>query len=215
MTSRSILLCALAALVLPGCPAETMGDPDVPSDIDAPAELDAPALPDAPSNDVDMDGVVTSMDCDDMDPAVGLTSVRTCTSVCGDGMQTCIAGEWSACSVGTECLCAIAGEMRTVPCPRCGSAMERCNGERWERVSACMGLLDCEPEATETRGEPPCLQEDRTCDATCHWGPWVRRNPAAMCNPGDCFGSAGLYEICNDDCTTTSPCPTSPCTMCP
>lgn len=206
MTHRSRFTILALSLLLPGCPEENVGDPDVGTTLDAATPPDVPEEMDAPvSDDMDMDGVVTSMDCDDTDPEVGLTATRPCSSVCGEGIERCIAGEWDACSVATECLCAVPGETRTAPtpCARCGRGTETCSaGNRWE-LTSCTDMGVCEVGATETAYAETCLATNRTCAADCTWGDWVDRFPMRDCNVPNsctCYSEDNCFP-CLDDCT--------------
>ncbi len=202
--NRPVLwLVALVSLMMVGCPAEmNVTDAGGLADVG----LDVPVLPDTPSDDVDMDGVVTSMDCDDADAAVGLTGVRSCTSVCGEGVETCIAGTWGTCSVGTECLCAIVGETRMAACDRCGRAVETCGADnRWAR-GACMDQGECNPgeEVVSPSTCCECMDQLMICGDSCMFEEIVQRFPGAECairGTCRCTGSGGEFcSICDTRC---------------
>ncbi|MEC8024324.1 MAG: hypothetical protein VX223_10350, partial [Myxococcota bacterium] len=53
--------------------------------------------------------------------------VRTCTSQCGEGQETCTAGgQWAPCDAPLDCTCD-AGDSTTQPCGNCGEQSGTCS----------------------------------------------------------------------------------------
>lgn len=199
-----------ACVVLAAC-GETPDDTDdagAPGDdaqVDAQVELDASTPmddagghppdtgapdPDGGVPDGDGDGVPTSVDCDDADPAVGSTATRSCSSACGVGLERCTDGAWGACDAPTECACDTPGAMRSVPCGRCGIASQRCQDDHtWSMPSTCFGEAECFDGEIE-RSVVRCGESARICDATCHWRPWMEITP-----PGECEAGATMWTL--------------------
>ncbi len=191
-------LLSVFALVAAGC-----GQPVVMDDAFVPAEDAYVPGPDAPS-DVDGDGVLSSIDCNDGDAAVGTSGTRACTSRCGIGNETCSNGAWSACSAPTDCDCTMPGATRLAPCGNCGMQNQTCTSGTWTAGSACLNEGDCAVGAVETMATLSCGEQQRLCGATCAWGEWQQTVPNGECRPGftmTCDRPEGTNRRCNDDCT--------------
>ncbi|NOY93641.1 MAG: hypothetical protein GXP55_20845 [Deltaproteobacteria bacterium] len=92
----------------PRADAGDAGAPDAGTPPDAGPSGDASApdsgTPIGPSDDRDLDGFDTSVDCDDADRRVYPSTQRACTAACGTGVQTCGAdGTYSECSCDPLC----------------------------------------------------------------------------------------------------------------
>ncbi len=175
---------------------------------DAPVSPDGDTEPDGGGGvDVDGDGVPMAVDCDDDDETVGRDSVRSCTSECDVGTQTCTDGVWSACDASSECACDTPGMMRTVDCGRCGIASQRCGEDgMWEMPSTCFDEKDCFAGTIE-RDTSMCGERARICDDTCHWRDWETVVEPGECEPGDtgttadgCASGEMREQTCSDSC---------------
>jgi hypothetical protein len=123
--------------------------------------------------DVDGDGVIARLDCDDLDVATGSSAERACSGACGDGVERCEGGVWGACSAPTSCDCETGAMPRMVPCPRCGTQRQICVGNRWTNDGACMSG-SCAPGEVEMGAAcGNCGVQARVCGADCTWGPWM------------------------------------------
>lgn len=78
-----------------------------------------------PGVDLDDDGVVAELDCDDGDPSIGTDGSRECVSACGTGTESCVAGIWSTCSAPETCDCTPGSPPRDVSCVRHAAAALR------------------------------------------------------------------------------------------
>lgn len=176
------LIAALAALGLVGC-GEDAVMPGVDSGTFDAAGTDA-GEPDSGSRsedagtdaspDYDRDGVPDAVDCEPMNAVFGSTSERSCSTLCGDGMETCTDGVWGACDAPTECLCSTEGATRIHPCGMCGEQGEACRGGVWTATSVCTGEGECSAGDVEDRSMPDyCRLEQRLCGSECTWGSWV------------------------------------------
>jgi len=184
----------------------------VPPDTPADAGRDAPA-----PRDLDGDGILSTTDCNDLDPAIGRQLIESCTSSCGAGTRVCTDGVFTPCSASTDCACTTPGAVRTIGCGRCGSASQSCLASGvWSVPSACFGESACFAGQVDT-DEVMCSLSERFCDITCMWGPWVERTPPGECTPGDtrdsitCCISGLRTETCSSTCGwTAGPCVPAP-----
>jgi MYXO-CTERM domain-containing protein len=150
---------------------------------------------------------------------------RACNTACGDGVERCMAGEWSECNapVAGEETCdgrdqdcdGRTDEDLTRGCETiCGQGVETCDGGAWGTCNApqpvpevcgngadddCDGEIDDGCECTDGDTQP-CGRADGICEQgaqTCADGAW-----------GDCQGATtGTDETCNgldDDCDGVS-----------
>lgn len=172
-----------------------------------------------PPVDGDGDGLLSSVDCDDADLAVGRSDVESCTSSCGAGTRFCTDGVWSPCSASTDCACSTPGAIRTIPCGRCGTASQSCMiGGTWSAPSSCFGERECFAGQVGSMTEM-CSLSERFCDSMCMWGDWTVRTPPGECEPGEtrrviggCVAGTRL-ERCNSTCGwTAEPCEPAPVT---
>lgn len=199
----------LLALALAACEGGAPPQVDAGS-VDATAQEDAEPL-DAGPEDVDRDGVPAAVDCDDADATVGREHTEPCETACGAGEVTCADGARGECNAPTDCLCTV-GDVRMLPCRRCGTGTQRCvatNDWRWDAECADQG--ECDAGATEEQSVPMCGRQMRTCTDECAWSEWVDVVPPGVCERGEithCEGGATF--VCPSDCTA----PTW-CTVCP
>lgn len=127
-----------------------------------------------PSNDWDSDGLDETIDCDDLDPAVGAVGERVCAGACGDGVVTCTDGVWGECSAPTSCDCDPGTAPRTIDCGSCGTQRQVCTDGTWVDDGVCTGAGPCSPGEIGTGGAcGNCGMERRTCGADCTWGAWA------------------------------------------
>jgi hypothetical protein len=161
-----------------------------------------------PDTDGDGDGIPSSTDCDDTNAAIGTMNVESCMGACGFGTVVCTNGVRTACSAATDCSCPTPGEVRTIPCGRCGIASQSCGADsRWSVPSACTDEHECITGAVEAR-TPRCGREERVCDSTCMWRSWSEVVPPRECEPGEedtlmnefCGIAAVDVRTCQDDC---------------
>lgn len=158
--------------------------------------------PDAPS-DMDGDGFLSSVDCDDADPMVTHYATRPCTSACGEGNETCAEGRWNACGAPTDCDCSMPGATRIAMCGNCGMQSQTCTGGRWTPGSACLSERDCSVGAVETVDTEYCGLRQRLCDASCAWGMWEFLVADGVCRRGEmriCPDTMAGYQTCDDSC---------------
>ncbi len=163
--------------------------------------------PDAPA-DVDGDGILSSLDCNDSDPMVDSSATRACTSDCGEGNETCSNGIWSACSAPTDCDCTTPGATRIAVCGNCGMQSQTCTGGRWTPGSACLNEGECAVGAVESMSTRGCGERQRICAASCSWGEWTQTVP----NSGECLQGDRMpcdfvgSHACDETCHWTTEC---------
>ena len=166
------------------------------------------SMPDTPAPDVDGDGdgVPSSRDCDDADPAISSTSSRSCMNECGTGTEQCTDGAWSACTAPTDCRCDTEGATRIGTCGLCGMQSQTCRAGTWQGVSSCLDEGVCVFGAVESREGPLCDRDERLCGADCRWGDWLQAVPEGDCVPGasrECDSRVG-YMRCTEMCEWTT-----------
>ena len=146
-----------------------------------------------PVADADGDGVPSAEDCDDSAPTIGRSGDRSCTSVCGVGVERCTNGVWGACSAPSRCDCTDGDAPRDVPCGFCGTQQQLCLGGTWMNAGGCSASGECAADSVESGGAcGRCGTRMRACDTACAWG-------AETCvGEGECV--AGTTE------TDTEPC---------
>jgi iron(II)-dependent oxidoreductase len=94
-----------------------------------------------------------------------------------------------------DCNCSTPGMMRLAPCGNCGMGSETCGSDgHWSPVGTCFGQGECAVAAIDTQSLAMCAQQQRLCDATCHWGAWMDTQPAGEC-------AAGTSARTTDGCT--------------
>ncbi len=145
--------------------------------------------------DLDGDGVLADVDCDDLDLAVGRTSERSCTSSCGTGVSRCTDGVWADCTAPTTCDCAPGSPPRMIPCMHCGLQRQVCDAGLWHDDGTCTDGGPCSLGEGQSGGAcGNCGTLSRACMADCTWGPW------------DCTGEgscvAGTMETSMQACGT-------------
>lgn len=145
------------------------------------------------SDDVDMDGVTSEVDCDDSSASVGRMAERPCSSACADGVERCTDGTWAACTAPTSCDCTDGVAPRTVPCMHCGTQRQVCDGGVWRDEGTCVGGGPCSMGEVQMGGMcGRCGTQARTCDITCNWGAW------ACTEEGEC--AVGAMETESGSC---------------
>ena len=151
------------------------------------------------SVDMDGDGIVATLDCDDGDATVGGSLSRPCATFCGAGTETCTDAVWAECDAGTDCACDTEGAMRTVDCARCGTQAQMCTAGIWIDTSTCVAQGDCEAGEVETEIQMFCGERQRVCQSSCAWTDWTQLVEMGSCNPGDRF-CGGSNRACAADC---------------
>ena len=160
------------------------------------------------SVDEDGDGSPAAEDCDDRNQNVLAGSTRACEGDCGQGLSTCVGGQWGQCVTPEPCACT-AGERAEAGCGRCGTASFECGADgRWRAPSGCAGEGLC---GAGTEGIEPCpvggacSVRRRACDASCSWQAWRECESQTECDPEeietqDC-GDCGTHErSCSSSC---------------
>jgi hypothetical protein len=125
-----------------------------------------------PSVDADSDGIAAGEDCDDDNAAIGRLAERSCSSVCGVGVEPCANGIWGACTAPAACDCVEGDPPRDVPCGFCGTQQQLCLGGAWTNAGSCSSSGECAADSVEAGGGcGRCGTSSRTCGADCTWGP--------------------------------------------
>lgn len=204
----SLVLCSMTLL---GCalgggppPARDAGPPTDPMDGGcAPGSCVGPP-------DGDDDGIPTTDDCDDDDPAIGRTAARACTTMCGTGTESCTDGQWSACDAPTTCNCSMPAcepgqvEMGGL-CGMCGREERRCRTDCTWGPMECVDEGVCEPGTMDTPQTQSCpgtcggtQMRTRTCTSSCTWGPYTDWAPSCpSCGPVCGDGTCDSGETCS------------------
>jgi len=196
-----VLLLALAATVVGACASGESENPGTGRG-DAGPRRDAgtvvPGTDSGPSGvDVDMDGVLADVDCDDGDPTVGATAERSCSSACGPGVEQCFDGTWMSCTAPTDCDCTDGEGPRTVPCERCGMQRQICVDGTWVNDGECSSG-ECSPGTMETGGTcGACGTERRTCQTDCTWGTFTCSGEGE-CTAGETDSETGSCGECGE-----------------
>ena len=167
----------------------------------AATDAGVPPPTDSGPSDADGDGVPDELDCAPDDAGVGASASRACSSVCGDGQESCLDGVWSACDAPSDCTCTTEGERRVASCAMCGEQSEECMGGIWTATSGCLNQGECEVGDVEMRDGAQCSVEQRICSTECSWGAWDYSVPPGECPPHTiaCSSLVGDW-ICTDDC---------------
>lgn len=104
--------------------------------------------------------------------------------------------------------CASEGAMRTQPCGNCGLQSETCVGGFWEPQSACLGQGECSPGSADIQAMPMCAEQQRLCDAECHWTAWSQTVAPGECEIADtrlvaeaCPPGMYRWQSCSEACT--------------
>jgi hypothetical protein len=126
-------------------------------------------------DDEDCDGAVD----EGLDP-------RPCSTECGDGVERCEGGDWSACSAPGECDCSPTGAEESEGCGACGSRSHTCGSDlTWSEWGACEGESICTPGSLDTQTCGLCGRQERTCTAACAWpADWGPCTGEGVCAPG-------------------------------
>lgn len=133
--------------------------------------------------DLDGDGVLADVDCDDLDLAIGRMAERSCTSSCGTGVTRCTDGVWADCTAPVSCDCDPGSPPRMIPCMHCGLQRQVCDGGLWRDDGTCTGGGPCSVGERDPGGTcGNCGTQSRDCMADCTWGPW------ACSGEGSCTG---------------------------
>jgi hypothetical protein len=167
-----------------------------------------------PSIDADGDGISAGEDCDDSNAAIGRLAERSCSSVCGVGVEPCSNGIWGACTAPAACDCVDGDPPRDVPCGFCGTQQQLCVGGAWTNAGSCSSSGECAAGATETdTAACACGSQSRTrtCSPTCGWGAWSAFGACSgggVCTPGAALaGTCGIpagSETCSQQVCTGS-----------
>lgn len=145
-----------------------------------------------PGVDLDGDGVVSELDCDDGDPSIGTDGSRECVSACGTGSESCVAGIWSACTAPETCDCTPGSAPRDVSCGMCGTQQQLCEDGTWTDAGSCSGEGSCMAGAIERESEAcgACgrgtRERTRSCGATCTWGEWGAFGACSVTGASEC-----------------------------
>lgn len=145
-----------------------------------------------PGVDLDDDGVVAELDCDDGDPSIGTDGSRECVSACGTGTESCVAGIWSTCSAPETCDCTPGSPPRDVSCGMCGTQQQLCEDGTWTNAGTCSGAGVCMPGAIERETEScgACgrgmRERTRSCSASCSWGEWGAFGACSVTGGSEC-----------------------------
>ena len=145
-----------------------------------------------PGVDLDDDGVVAELDCDDGDPSIGTDGSRECVSACGTGTESCVAGLWSTCSAPETCDCTPGSPPRDVSCGMCGTQQQLCEDGTWTNAGSCSGGGVCMPGAIERETEScgACgrgmRERTRSCSASCTWGDWGAFGACSVAGGSEC-----------------------------
>jgi hypothetical protein len=159
-----------------------------------------------PDVDADADGYPEPIDCDDHDPDISSTARRSCASGCAVGFERCVDGIWYECDAPVDVDCC-AGEVRFIPCGRCGSMQQDCSelGE-WES-GPCISEGVCPPGFVEGQNDAcgACGLERvrrRICLETCEWDGWDAWGSCEAtvgCHPGE-VETESLQAGCETGC---------------
>ncbi len=107
---------------------------------------------------------------------------RACSGVCGEGVQACHAGYWTACDIPTA----------TRACENdCGAGEQTCTDERWSECVVAPVTVACEDECGP--GEQLCEDgEWGECDV-----PDIQRVCLSACGEGTEICSEGVWGPCD------------------
>ena len=136
--------------------------------------------------DNDLDGHPIWEDCDDNDPEVIPGTIRSCTSACDYGTQTCISGSWTPCTASNDCTCSTPGETQIIDCGKCGQASRTCTSSHtWTTPTNCYGERECFAGEVDEGKCGFCGLQTRLCNSSCEWLDWSECAHPGECNPGD------------------------------
>lgn len=126
------------------------------------------------TEDLDHDGIPSSLDCDDTSASIGSVSEHSCTSSCGTGVEHCQDGVWAACTAPTTCDCTTGEPPRMIACARCGMQRQICTAGVWTDDGLCTGSGPCAPGDMDVGAScGMCGHQARLCQADCTWGAWT------------------------------------------
>jgi formylglycine-generating enzyme required for sulfatase activity len=85
---------------------------------------------------------------------------------------------------------------------------EKCRDGHWAAQSECLGQGECAVGDVDKETLPLCGEQQRLCDATCHWGKWTETKPGkGECEPsatrldqGDCAKGLFRKQVCSQAC---------------
>ena len=153
-------------------------------------------------NDCDSE---TDEGCVDCVPA----QEKPCATICGEGMQVCLAdGTWGVCDASDDCFCAL-GETGSQACDSCGTQQRECGEDStWVAWGACEGQGMCNGGDLDEETCGLCGKQIRICSDECSWSEWGECTNQGVCNPEDLpetkeCGNCGIQERSCDAATCT------------